>query len=443
MTHERRVLVLAFWAGLPGALVSLSILWFGDYSLKVQWTLTLFIVGIWFGCAIAVRSRVTFTLQTLANLLEATREGDYSLRGRHAVPDDALGQVMLEINTLSSTLRRQRFEAVEATGLMRTVIAEIDLAVFAFDDLGRLQLVNRAGEKVLARPADSLLGRRAVSLGLEQFLQGPIQHTVQKTFPGGVGRWGVRRSHFRLDGRDHVLLVLTDLSRTLREEERQAWQRLIRVLGHELNNSLTPIKSMSSTLQMLAERKPDEWEDDLRGGLRLIGDRAEALSRFIRAYSRLARLPQPKRRPLEVGPWLERLSNLGPEFDHSVQLGLEPGPPVTVQADADQLEQLLINLLRNAADAVKEAGGRGGVQLGWLRLGDPRGAGQLEIHVIDDGPGLANIDNLFVPFFTTKPQGTGIGLVLCRQIAEAHGGTLTLENRQDVQGCIARLRLPL
>lgn len=443
MTHERRVLVLAFWAGLPGALVSLSILWFGDYSLKVQWTLTLFIVGIWLGCALAVRSRVTFTLQTLANLLEATREGDYSLRGRHAVPDDALGQVMLEINTLSSTLRRQRFEAVEATGLMRTVIAEVDLAVFAFDDLGRLQLVNRAGEKVLARPAESLLGRRAESLGLEQFLRGPIQHTVQRTFPGGVGRWGVRRSQFRLDGRDHTLLVLTDLSRTLREEERQAWQRLIRVLGHELNNSLTPIKSMSSTLQMLAERKPEDWEEDLTGGLRLIGERAEALSRFIRAYSRLARLPQPKRRPLDVGPWLERLSNLGPEFDSPVQLSLEPGPPVTVQADADQLEQLLINLLRNAADAVAEAGGRGGVQLGWLCLGDPREAGQLEIHVIDDGPGLANIDNLFVPFFTTKPQGTGIGLVLCRQIAEAHGGTLTLENRQDTRGCIARLRLPL
>lgn len=431
MSHDRRILQLALWAGLPATVVSLCLLWLGPYSAKVQWTLTLLVASTWLGCAFAARSRVVYTLQTLANLLEALREGDYSLRGRFAGSDDALGQVMLEINTLSNTLRYQRFEAVEATGLLRQVMAEIDVAIFAFDSQERLQLVNRAGEKVLAQPAERLLHRPAQELGLADLLAGPAQRTASKTFPGGVGRWGVRRSHFRLDGRDHLLLVIDDLSRTLREEERQAWQRLIRVLGHELNNSLTPIKSMAATLQTVLARRPDDWQEDLRHGLTLIGDRAQALSRFIAAYSQLARLPQPTRRPLAAGEWLHRVTNLS----SPVPIILEPGPEISIEADGDQLDQLMINLLRNASEAARETGGE--VRVGWAAAED-----QLEVWVLDDGPGLASTDNLFVPFFTTKPGGTGIGLVLCRQIAEAHGGTLTLENRRDRPGCIARLRLP-
>jgi nitrogen fixation/metabolism regulation signal transduction histidine kinase len=308
------------------------------------------------------------------------------------------------------------------------------VAVFTFDVNHRLALVNRGGERLLAQPAEQLLGRSASELGLADCLQGPSTRTLQAAFPGGLGRWGMRRSTFREGGLPHQLLVLTDLSHALREEERAAWQRLIRVLGHELNNSLAPIKSIVGSLESLLERRPlpDDWRDDMSRGLAVIGTRSDALSRFMSAYSRLARLPEPKLESLNVAAWIRRVTAL----ETRLNVELKAGPELTIQADGDQLDQLLINVLRNAVDAALETSG--GVRVAWKRNGT-----HLEVCVEDDGPGLSNTTNLFVPFFTTKPEGSGIGLVLSRQIAEAHNGTLTLENRQGARGCEARLRLPL
>ncbi|MGB6392505.1 MAG: HAMP domain-containing sensor histidine kinase, partial [Candidatus Acidiferrales bacterium] len=239
---------------------------------------------------------------------------------------------------------------------------------------------------------------------------------------------------FREAGLPHQLLVITDLSRALREEERQVWQRLIRVLGHELNNSLAPIKSVAENLGSLLRRedRPADWQDDMRSGLNIIAARTDGLARFMNAYARLAKLPPPVLQPVDVGDWIKRVVALEPRL----RVELLRGPEIRVQADPDQLEQLLINLLRNAVDAALETGG--GVRVGWQHDG-----GHVDIWVQDDGPGIPNAANLFVPFFTTKLGGSGIGLVLCRQIAEAHGGTLTLENRQSARGVEARLRLPL
>jgi nitrogen fixation/metabolism regulation signal transduction histidine kinase len=434
LVHEQRILLMALIAASPAVLTSMLILWLGDYTPKVQWTLTVVIVGVWLGFCFALRERVASPLRTLANLLEAMREGDYSIRARGVKSDDAMGEVMQQVNAMSSTLRAQRLGALEATTLLRKVMEEINVAVFAFDGDHRLRLVNRAGERLLNEPAERVLGAEAESLGLGTYLEGDAQQTIQRAFPGGMARWGLSRTTFREGGLPHQLLVVTDLTRPLREEELKAWQRLVRVLGHELNNSLAPIKSIAGSLENLLIRQPRplDWEEDARRGLAVIGTRSEALSRFMSAYARLAKLPPPTLAPVGVGELIRRVAGL----ETRLQPVLMPGPEVTIQADADQIEQLLINVIRNAADASLETGG--GVRVGWNQQNS-----HLVVWIRDEGPGLPNTSNLFVPFFTTKPNGSGIGLVLSRQIAEAHGGSLTLQNAADGPGCEARLELPL
>jgi two-component system, NtrC family, nitrogen regulation sensor histidine kinase NtrY len=436
LKFERRVTLLALAAGFPGVALCGLLLWYNGYSAQVQWTIDLLLVLLWLGISFNLKQRIVRPLQTLSNILAAIREGDYSIRGRRASSGDALGEVMLEVNDLGQTLRNQRLGAMEATALLRTVMGEIDVAVFAFDGEQRLQLVNRAGEKLLAQPAARLLGRTSEELGLSDCLSGPTAgpHTMQMVFPGGFGRWDVRRSTFREGGQQHQLLVLTDLSKTLREEERTAWQRLLRVLGHELNNSLAPIKSVAGSLADLMRRDPEpsDWREDMHHGLAVISSRADSLARFVESYSKLARLPPPRLEPLKIGTLVSRVASL----ETRLPVNVVSGPDVIVRGDDVQLEQLLINLVRNAVDASMET--RGGVEVGWQQNN-----GQVEVWIRDEGPGLASTANLFVPFFTTKAQGSGIGLVLSRQIAEAHGGTLTLENRPQLRGCEARLRLPL
>lgn len=437
LNHEQRILLMALMGGVPGSLISLVLLWDRPYTLKVQWTFTLIIIGCWLGFAFSLRGRFVRHLQTLSNLLAALREGDYSIRARGAGREDALGDVMLEVNALGETLRAQRLGALEATALLRTVMGEIDVAVFAFDEEERLRLVNRAGERLFAQPTVRLLGRTATELGLEEFLHfsgADDAQIIPKNFPGRTGRWGVHRSTFRERGLPHQLLVLSDLSRELREEEREAWKRLVRVLGHELNNSLTPIKSIAGSLESLLVREPRplDWHDDMQRGLSIIGSRSESLSRFMQAYAHLARLPTPRFAPVQIGPLVRRVA----ELETRLPVKIQPGAELTIQADADQLEQLLINLQRNAVDAALQTGG--GVCVSWSKNTD-----HFTLFIEDEGTGLSNTANLFVPFFTTKPGGSGIGLVLSRQIAEAHGGTLTLTNRRRGTGCEARLQLPL
>jgi nitrogen fixation/metabolism regulation signal transduction histidine kinase len=433
--HENRVLAHALASGVPAVLFSMALLWGTDFSAKVRWTMTVVIVLCWFGFAFSSRELVVTPLRTLANLLEAMREGDYSIRGRGAGRDDALGEVMTQVNAIGATLRAQRLGAVEATALLRKVMEEIDVAVFTFDGEQRLRLVNRAGERLLASEQARILDRTATEIALDEFLHGEAAQTVTRIFPGSSGRWGVKRTTFREGGLPITLLVITDLTRALREEELQAWQRLVRVLGHELNNSLTPIKSIAGSLGALLARteRPDDWEEDMRDGLSVIGSRADSLGRFIGSYSRLAKLPRPRLAAVSLNDLVGRVAGL--ETRTAVQV--REGPDLTVQADGDQLEQVLINLVRNAADAACETGGR--VTITWASSEH----GPVRLSVLDEGLGLSNTNNLFVPFFTTKPGGSGIGLVLSRQIAEAHGGSLSLSNRTDTRGCEALLILPL
>jgi two-component system, NtrC family, nitrogen regulation sensor histidine kinase NtrY len=407
----------------------------GDSSDRVRWTFGVLIVVCWLLFALALRERVVRPLQTLSNMLAALREQDYSLRARRPNTEDALGLVMLELNILTDELKERRLGALEATALLQRVMGEIDVAVFAFDEDAALRLVNASGERLLGQGAERLLGRTATELGLGECLKGDAPRVLSLAFPASSGRWEVRRGAFRQGGRPHQFVVLADVSRALREEERRAWQRLIRVLGHEINNSLTPIKSVAQQLQQIVSGNcsSELSREDLDKGLDLIARRSESLTRFLSSYARLARLPPPKIGKVDVPAWVQRVARL----ETRISVAVTPGPAATLRADGDQLDQLLINLITNAADAALTTGG--GVRVRW----GPTAAQEFEVVVEDDGPGLPETSNLFVPFFTTKPTGSGIGLVLSRQIAEAHGGRLTVANRADgAQGCVARLVLP-
>jgi PAS domain S-box-containing protein len=432
-SYEARVFLGALAVAVPGLFAAGALLWYRGELDAIAWTIAALVVPATLMLAWRLRNRVVFPLYTLSNLLEALREGDYSLRGSRARRRDAIGEVVWEINALSETLREQRVKVEETSALLGKVIAASDIAIFTFDDQHRLRLVNPAGERLLGLRAEHLLGHSAADLGLLDCLEVQTAATVKRAFPGGVGRFDVRHASFREGGRPHDLLVITDLSRALREEEREAWQRLIRVLGHELNNSLAPIKSMAGTLSSLMAQDPpaEDWREDLGEGLALIGDRAEALSRFMAGYTSLARLPAPSKRPMA----LEEVLAHAVRLEQRLPVALEPGPALSIQGDPDQLEQALINLVKNAVEASLPTAGK--VIVRWLA-----NAEEVVIEVLDDGPGIASTENLFVPFFTTKQGGSGIGLVLARQIVEGHGGSLALENRDPDPGCVARVVLP-
>lgn len=438
LTYDKFVLLLAALLALPSTAVALILLFSASYSREIRWSLVLMLFIAWLVGGSVLRAQVIRPLQTLSNMVASIREGDFSFRVRSRVREDSLSDLTFELNALADRLQHENVSSLEATALLKKVLMEIDVAVFTFDRSQKLTIVNRAGEQLIGMIAPRILGLTGDELGLSRFLDASSPQTVEMTFPGKHGRWSVSHTAFRENGVPHQLLIISDMSRALREEERQAWQRLIRVLGHELNNSLAPIKSIAGTLSSLAARSglAADLNDDMQQGLQVIENRVESLARFMQAYTQLARMPAPSRRQIEIDALVRRTAPL----ERRLPVAVIEGPPAIVDADPDQLEQLLINLIRNAVDASLDPSLKspGAVSVGWSV-----GPHVVEIFVCDEGPGLLNGDNIFVPFFTTKTGGSGIGLILSRQIAEAHGGTLQLANRKDRSGCEATLSLPL
>jgi nitrogen fixation/metabolism regulation signal transduction histidine kinase len=372
-------------------------------------------------------------LQTLSNVVSSLREGDYSFRARGAGLPDALGELSAEINALADLLQKQRVRSLEATALLARILEVLSAPLFAFDRNDQLQLVNNAGVQLLGLPHARCFGRTARELGLADLLAANDQ-TIH-TLGSKPTRWLLRKAVFRQEGRPHTLLLLADVSLPLQEEEQAAWKRLIRVLGHELSNSLAPIKSIAGSLlgQMNSMSGDEAVLRDFRRGLGVVESRADALHRFVQSYRQLAQLPQPQLRPVSIGPLIERVVLL----EQRLPVQLDSGPPAVLNADPDQLEQMLINILANAVDASLANQARK-VRVTWRTEGP-----NLLILIEDSGLGIANAENLFVPFYTTKPTGSGVGLALAQQIARAHGGEVRLANREDAGGARAAIRLPL
>ncbi len=434
LPFQSRIVLLTLAGGAPALLVAILLLGEAPIAASVYRLAIVVLVGVWIGFTVAVHKSTVEPLRSIANLLEALRGGDYAIRGRHGRKGDALGDIVLEANRLGATLRSQRFAALESSALLNKVLAEVDVAVFAFDGDERIRLANRAAGALLRRHPDSLLGLSAEEIGFHGLLDGPPVSSESHTFPGRAGRWQVMREVFHEAGVPFRLLVITDLSQALRDEERRAWRRLIRVIWHELNNSLAPIKSVIETSRdALAAGPPDPAErEELAHNLALVAERAESLRRFLSRYSELARMPEPTIAEADAAAILRQVAAVHPAG--RVQFAAAEG--LALRADADQVQQALINLVKNAVEATPEGAPP-------VALRAMRGKDSVVFEVEDSGPGVANPDNLFVPFFTTKPGGSGIGLVLARQVAEAHGGTLTLKNRDDATGCLARLVIPI
>jgi two-component system nitrogen regulation sensor histidine kinase NtrY len=326
---DAQVLVLALAAGLPGTAAALALAWTAPVPPLLRWTLTLALPLACAGFAEAARRRFARPLQTLANLIAALRVGDFSARARAAGEDDPVGLASLELNQLTDRLRHMRLGELEAAALLRAVLTNLDVVVIALDHREQVQFANRAAEALLGVPADALAGAPARALALEGLLDLETPATIERTFPGASGRWDLRRASFRQDGVPHQLLVLSDVGRVLREEEREAWRRLIRVLSHEINNSLAPIQSISRSLLdlMTGEPRDPDWDSDLRQGLTVIASRAEALGRFMTSYARLARLPPPRRRPVDVRELVQRAVRL----ETRAPIRVVEGPPVTLR----------------------------------------------------------------------------------------------------------------
>jgi two-component system nitrogen regulation sensor histidine kinase NtrY len=452
LLYERRISLFSLLVGLPAMIVGGILIWLQPWSAESKLGLLLAELLVWWLLALALQEQTSRPLQTLANVIAALREEDYSFRARGAAADDVLGELSIEVNALADLLADQRIRAIEATALLRRVVEEIDAPLFTFDPDQILRLVNSAGERLLQQPSVRLLGRTADEIGLAGCLAAESETLVPLPFHSPNARWLVRRSSFRQRGVPHSLIVLSDVSRALREEERSAWQRLIRVLGHELNNSLTPIKSIAGSLStQIAKAVPDSGQrQDFERGLAIIETRADSLNRFLQAYRQLAQMPPPVLRKTSLPPLVERVAGL----ETRLHVQVIPGPAIELEVDPDQLEQMLINLVRNAVEAALEpghstgtSGGAGATPLPAVNA-DPLVAMRWEVSerdvtltIEDNGPGLLNPSNAFVPFYTTKPAGSGIGLVLARQIAEAHGGSIELVNRKE-KGCRARMTLP-
>jgi two-component system, NtrC family, nitrogen regulation sensor histidine kinase NtrY len=441
LSFEKR---LRLWLCLPG-LPMLGMCWLlllrHSVDALLQSIILLCLALGWIFAVSVLMEQIIRPLQTLANVVAALREDDFSFRARGGRRNDAMGDLALEINRLAGMLQGQRASALEAMALVERVMGSMQSPVLAFDPEGRLKLLNAAGERAFGLQVETALGHSAAELKLEQLLDVADEEVMSLGSGQQSVRWVVKRTGFRLRGVPHTLFVLSDVSAALREEERLAWERLIRVLGHEINNSLTPIKSIAGSLRgRLASMGNASGEiADFERGLEVIENRSDSLNRFLQAYRQLMGLPAPRLASVSVATLAQRVALL----ERRVVVTVEGASDVVVEVDADHIEQALINLVRNAADAALSPDdvGKGGphVKIVWRTSGS-----EVVIGVLDNGPGLTNASNLFVPFYTTKPGGTGIGLVLAQQIAQAHRGSVQLVNRADGQtGCRADLRLPI
>ena len=435
---ERRLALLTLISTLVPSVILLAVLWFADTSVYILAIVSVLLLFFAFYTVSTVWRLAEYQFKSIHNLLDAAVQGDYSFRGSSDNQAGPSGELMATINELADTLQRQRLLSEESQLLVQKVVDQIDVAIIAWDQANQIKLLNPAASHLLGIKLsfddesefllpEVLLFANSLEIGETQ--------VRNLSFDSQRGRFRLRLEQFISEGNIHKLLFLTNVSSILRLEERRAWRNLVRVLSHEINNSLTPLKSFSNSLRtQIQKREADPTlKQELLDGMTVIGNRANTLAHFVQSYHKITKLPDPTKSAVSFKELIEGLVKLFPNS----QIGLQ-GEPVSVQLDSAQIEQVMINLLKNAAEASEASETDSKIEVLWRQEGQ-----ELVVEVLDSGEGIQNPENIFTPYYTTKPTGSGIGLVFCQQVIEAHGGYLSVSNRKTMSGCEARFTLPL
>jgi two-component system, NtrC family, nitrogen regulation sensor histidine kinase NtrY len=383
-----------------------------------------------------INQSLLYQYGNLNNLLNALVQGDYSLRGRFSHGDLVFNDLIGLINDLAQRLNTQRIESVESQFLVNIVLEHIDTAILAIDGTNKINFFNSSAKRLLELNEHDQIDELLEQLGCHSEAPAGYNKVVELQLKNQKGKYNVNIEEYRESGVKHKILFITDVRHLLRSEERRAWQRLVRVISHEINNSLTPIASISETLINLLERNDPEHRhsSELISGLSLIGERAQGLKRFVESYKQLAKLPDPQRKNVSVYTIFQKMrllfgeDNIKIDCDQALQLYVDPV----------QLEQVVINVFKNAFESIGKVDSSKFVEVICVTK-----EYVCEIQILDYGSGIGKTENLFIPFYTTKKNGSGIGLALCRQIIEAHNGNISIFNRTDVQGCCVSIELPL
>ena len=431
-TFSKKIFILTLAAAIPSYVCTLIFLWLIPYSNYAKVLLATLLSLSVFGFAWAIKQQLGFQFQTLSNLVEAIRSGDFTLRGKIRNTNDPLAELIAQINLLSTSLSDQRIASEEAYRLLDKAIAHINVAIFAFNAEDKIKLANPAAGRLFACDYQQLFGQTAEQLGLSNFFSNDQPQLIEHHFPGGTGRWQIRLDSYRDSGMQRKLLFITDLKTVLREEELKAWKNLIKVISHEVNNSLYPISSISQTLTKLVNQHPldHDWQTDITDGLTVIGERANNLTDFIKRYAKIARLPEPNKQVFSISNLIAHTSILKTN-SNDIVIDVNSDKNMQIFADQAMIEQVLINLLKNAIEAGAP------VTLSWAEDKQSQW-----LKITDNGPGISNPANLFVPFYSTKANGSGIGLVLCQQILDKHQGSLNIDNQSE-GGCRVLVTLPI
>lgn len=425
MTSGLRLSLLTRWSALVGTLLTLGIVialaleyWFPNRPLLVLGVCLLCVVPL---SIITIRSQLMPMLslfRALAGTVTSYRDGDFSF-SLYWPQNDELCDLVAAHNELGKVLRAQRLDLVQRELLLDTMVQNTPVAMLLVADNGPVVYANIAarqmldeGRKLEGQRLDALLAKATPALA------DAVARGGDGLFTTGDGEdedvFHLARRRFNLNGRRHELLLLRQLTSELRRQEVQTWKKVIRVISHELNNSLAPLTSLAHSGAELVRRGQVERLPQI---LATIEERTRHLEGFILGYARFAKLPAPR---LEPQRWQDFIARLAEQVPFRVQ-GELPAEPCAF--DAAQLEQALLNLLKNAHESGSP---EQAVTVAVRRVQDV-----VRIDVQDAGPGMSDtvLTNALVPFYSTKRSGTGLGLALAREIAEAHGGRITLANR--------------